>query len=63
MSVCYVHPPSPLIIGINGGMEDECEKFLPSLLLAKGDCEDYSDAMMGLRTMPRTAVSRRPGRG
>ena len=49
MSVYYVHPPSPLIIGINGGMEDECEKFLPSLLLAKGDCEDYSDVMMGLR--------------
>ena len=44
---------TPLIIGTNGGMGDECEKFLKNLaeLLAKEDGEDYSDVMMSLRTM------------
>ena len=44
---------TPLIIGTNGGMGDECEKFLKNLakLLAKEDGEDYSDFMMSLRTM------------
>jgi hypothetical protein len=41
-----------LIMGTNGGMGDECEKFLKNLadLLAKKDGEAYSDVMMGLRT-------------
>ena len=44
---------TPLIIGTNGGMGDECEKFLKNLaeLLGKEDGEDYSDVMMSLRTM------------
>ena len=44
---------TPLIIGTNGGMGDECEKFLKNLaeLLAKEDGEDYSDVMMSLRPM------------
>ena len=44
---------TPLIIGTNGGLGDECEKFLKNLaeLLAKEDGEDYSDVMMSLRTM------------
>ena len=44
---------TPLIIGTNGGMGDECEKFLKNLaeLLAKDDGEDYSDVIMSLRTM------------
>ena len=37
----------------NGGMGDECEKFLKNLaeLLAKEDGEDDNDVMMCLRTM------------
>ena len=44
---------TPLVIGTNGGMGDECEKFLKNLaeLLAKKDGEEYSDVMMSLRTM------------
>ena len=44
---------TPLIIGTNGGMGDEWEKFLknPAELLAKESGEDYSDVMMSLRTM------------
>ena len=44
---------TPLVIGTNGGMGDECEKFLKNLaeLLAKEDGEEYSDVMMNLRTM------------
>ena len=45
MPVCYRH--------VNGGMGDECEKFLKNLaeLLAKEDGEDDNDVMMCLRTM------------
>ena len=44
---------TPLVIGTNGGMGDECEKFLKNLaeLLANEDGEEYSDVMMSLRTM------------
>ena len=44
---------TPLVIGTNGGMGDECEKFLKNLaeLLAKEDGEEYADVMMSLRTM------------
>ena len=45
---------TPLVIGTNGGMGDECEKFLfknLAELLAKKDGEEYSDVMMSLRTM------------
>ena len=42
-----------LVIGTNGDMGDECEKFLKNLaeLLAKKDGEEYSDVMMSLKTM------------
>ena len=44
---------TPLSIGTNDGMGDECEKFLKHLadLLAKEDGEEYSDVMMSLRTI------------
>ena len=44
---------TPLVIGTNGGMGDECEKFLKNLaeLLAKEDGEECADVMMSLRTM------------
>ena len=44
---------TPLVIGTNGGMGDECEKFLKNLaeLLAKEDGEEYADVMVSLRTM------------
>ena len=43
---------TPLVCGTNGGMGDECEKFLKNLadLLAEKDGESYNDVMMGLRT-------------
>ena len=44
---------TPLVIGTNGGMGDECEKFLKNLaeFLAKEDGKEYADVMMSLRTM------------
>ena len=38
---------TPLVIGINGGVGDERDKFLKNLakLLATDGCEEYSDVM------------------
>ena len=51
---------TPLIIGTNGGMGDECEKFLKNLaeLLAEEDSEDSSDVIRRTVRIPvRTMLS------